>query len=624
MATANQNDTNITVASSVDTVIFSTLKTVTYAKTVQNGNTAFNNVTEASPVAVTSNVNLSLNVTIQDFDNSTEENENEADEIHSSFNLAIIPAVAVFVFIVIICIRCCKWFRHYTKGVNKDENYYAVIVTDENKDYGQIDILSESASTACYDTVSSYTSFLKRSGNDSTLNSIRALRQEGSRNDQSMTSNSGKDFMNRLTRTDGKKNMDVKSLNSSTVEKKDEAIGSFDFRTSSTSSADTVSEQLTDSPALRRNNRFRVSFVTEKPSAKALAYESRISNSYGRNDRVMRSSLKKPSVRDVKYQDLSPSSICNTGEKVTMVDVGTQTNKSFRYSLRKSKRHVSDSDVLHERTSLELNPDLLTVPTKECQTFDNDSVKLNKDIDTPTIMHVKHSSRSQEDNSKPFHSNSTSEITKYPLDTNVQIIHDHNKPGNNHNKQGTNHNKQGTNHNKQEAEEDIEDDVFVAEDERHSGPHSDKDNKSGVNKIPVSCNSAKTCSQKQNSNERLNKMCIYSCVKCNPKSDQNVVKPFCDKTITPATKIDSVIQGNEPCETCELLHKDKHNDVYESENKETDNLLIDHKCRLTELDQQMDIERPPSSLSLESSGYAELSSTGSSSSSNSVSMPLKS
>lgn len=278
---------------------------------------------------------------IRDFKNTSETNETELNEGHTGFNLAIIPAVAVLVFVIILCLKCCTWFQRYTRGSNKEDTGYAVIVKDGDDEYDPIDILSESASTACYDTVSSYCSFLKRSGNESTLNSIRALRPTNLKDINSPN----KDLWQRLMRRNANGDIENSPDELSVKTKQGKASA---LRMSSTSSEETTSEILVDSPFFKRNNRFRVSFVTESTGCQVspTSDKSMIGHIANKNDRIIRPSVKKPTLKSAQSGlEILMYEQEKKARSVVMVDKGTQTNKSFRYSLKKAKRHVSEGDA---------------------------------------------------------------------------------------------------------------------------------------------------------------------------------------------------------------------------------------------------------------------------------------
>ncbi|XP_045171823.2 uncharacterized protein LOC123533910 [Mercenaria mercenaria] len=515
-----------------------------------------------------------LNVTTSGFDNSTEESNSEVDDIHSSFNLAIIPTVAAFLFIVIICIKCCKWFRQYARGGSKDDKFYAVIVTDDDKQYGHIDITSDTTSTACYDTVSSYTSFLKRSGNESTLSSIRTWHQDSIKsmsNTTSATANTKKSI-----------NGEIKPLASlsKTSTKVDETNGDFNVRISSTSSAETVSEQLTDSPAIRRNNRFRVSFVTEtKPSAS----EYRTPNGSINHEKFIRSSLKK-SPTATSYETASQSSKSERiSKQAKMIDVGTQTNKSFRYSLRKSKAHASESEI-DERLLSRHSTYSLALQSDEGQRKDSDSNIMSTNSDKNKLPHVNHSSASLEKDMKSLHSTVIPEILKYPFDTNVEVIQ---------------HCKQT-----KEPNEDLEldDDVFIEEMITDSTPQSYKKQhlNSSISSEPY--NSAKEKSEEKLFQGFKVQPEICFCSHCMTKICRNTVETICDEGILQVSDINPVVQIM--CENCKLVNMYKQNVSCKTENNTTDEFPIQTRSEFIEIH-----ERPSSTISLESSGYAELSSS---------------
>ncbi|XP_053375048.1 uncharacterized protein LOC128547193 [Mercenaria mercenaria] len=531
------------------------------------------NTTETYVSEFTDNGGL-LNDTTSEFDNSTEESNNEVDDIHSSLNLAIIPTVAVFLFIVITCIKCCKLFRQYTRGSRKDDNFYAVIVIDDDKEYGHIDITSDSTSTACYDTVSSYTSFFKRSGNESTLSSIRTWHQDSIKSMSSTTS---------ATATTKKNiNGDIKPLASlsKTRTKVDETNGDHNVRISSTSSAETVSEQLTDSPAIRRNNRFRVSFVTE---TKASASGYRTPNGNMNHEKFKRSSLKK-SPTATSYEATSQSSTSErTSKQAKMVDVGTQTNKSFRYSLRKSKAHVSESDI-DEKLISRHSTNSFVLQSDEVQRKNSDSNILCTNSDKNKLPHVNHSSVSLEKDMKSLHSISIPGSSKYPFDTNVEVM---------------NPCKQT-----KEPNEDLEldDDVFIEEMITDSTPHSYKNQHLDLSISSEPCNSAEEKSDENVSKGFKIQPEIFFCNHCNTRLCRNTVDTICDEGILQVSDINPVIR--KMCQNCTLVNIYKQKVFCKTENDTTDELPKQNRSEFIEIH-----ERPSSTISLESSGYAELSSS---------------
>ncbi|XP_053375050.1 uncharacterized protein LOC128547194 [Mercenaria mercenaria] len=586
MTIADENGNFSSSESSIKVSVPMTLRSMSIAETEQKQNKsgyAVNeklNKTEKPISALTENESLQ-DVLTSEFDNSTDESNDEVDDIHSSFNLAIIPAAAVFVFVVIICFKCCKWLRQYTRGGNKEENFYAVIVTDDYKEYGHIDITSESASTACYDTVSSYTSFLKRSGNESSLSSLRKWQKD------SIKSKSGTSSPSKTAKKGAGDESAIKQFNSvsSTGTKIDKTNGDFDVRLPSTSSAETVSEQLTDSPIFRRNNRFRVSFVTD---AKPSASENKTPNGNIRHEKLMRSNLKKSSstATSPEHSSLNITSE-RPPEETKMVDVGTQTNKSFRYSLRKTKGHVSDSD-LDERLFCRLDTSTciaLQSDKSKCENDGGNDLSENSD-NSKADKCLKRSSVSLEEDRKNSLSTVIPKTSKYPFDTNVEVIH---------------HCKQTKESNENL---DLVDDVFIEELITDSTPHCYKNQLPDFSFSSEPCNSVeKRCDERLL--EGLPQPEIHLCSHCKTSICSNSDEPVCNEAKLQVSDKNHVIQTI--CEKCRLVHKDKENVSCETEKDNTEEVDVQKQSNVK------DSDRPSSTISQESSGYAELSSSSNSS-----------
>lgn len=356
-----------------------------------------------------------LDVSVSQFDKGNEEADSEINNIQSSFNLAVIPAVAVLVFIVITCIKCCEWFRQYSRGGSNDENYYAVTIQDDEDD--PMDVISDS--TAYYDTVSSYCSFLKRSGNDSTLNSIRALRQHDNRNVQGSPPRA---IISLIVRSDTTENniseSEIKIEASERKGGKDESQVAYYPITSSADTpsdqlTDTPSDQLTDTPNFRRSNKFRVSFVEHNPIKLSAIEHKHI------NDTIIRSSMKDSHCWEMNYCDSSIQEFRCLGRamgKTVMVDVGTQTNKSFRYTLWNTKRHASDTDV-EEKLTFNAIP---LIVTRENQRDLQVSCDGSHVTQHPANTHVPHSKlNTYNDDTSTSHT----DHHRRSLETRVEITH---------------------------------------------------------------------------------------------------------------------------------------------------------------------------------------------------------
>jgi hypothetical protein len=505
-----------------------------------------------------------------DFDNSTDSDDSDIDKIHSSFNLAIIPAAGVLVFIIIICFKCCKWFRQYTRADDKENNFYAVIVTEDDNEH--VDITSDTTSTVCYDTVSSNGSFLKRSGNESTFNSIRFWRQSSFKGEKVLSTPLGN-----VNKGSGSRQETVPATPPRNRRKKvNEQFVDHDFRIS-TSSAETISEQISDSPVIKRNNRFRVSFVTEtkQSTADPLTTEIRQNpNSSFKQENPMRSSLKKSSPKmntnetEFSFSKDTPGHV---PVKAKMVDVGTQTNKSFRYSLRKTKGHVSDTD-LDERFFTGLGADNVSLKSKEIQ---------RKDISNPSETNntlrkqTKHSSFPTTEERHSSLSTVIPEISNYPFDTNVTVIQ------NNGNTEGS------------VMDLELDDDVFE-EDSCNDASLSAKI----LPNTEAFCESVKTKSD-ENLFEECFKSENISCSECKSNVNKDMNKSKCDTEANSLVTNIKSIRCNNLCNECKV----RYENILVSCEEKKEPVCVQNPYKSTEIN-----SRHSSTLSLESSGYAELSS----------------
>lgn len=511
------------------------------------------------------------------FDNSTESDKNEIDNIHSSFNLAIIPAAAVFVFVIIICFKCCKWFRQYTRGDDKENNFYAVIITDDDEEH--VDITSDTASTVCYDTVSSNGSFLKRSGNDSSFSSIKFWRQGSFKGDKGLSQNTE----NVKKASTGKQDLVRCTPLCNTRTRANQSFAEPDFRVSSTSSAETISEQINDSPTIRRNNRFRVSFVTETMHSRANASPSEMrptpSNNFKREN-PMRSSLKKSAARTISNEMpfLVPKSAPERGldERIKMKSVGTQTNKTFRNSLRKSKGHVSDTDI-DDRFFSGLGEGTLALTSGQIR--NNDVDKSGETANTLTI-HTKHSSFSTPDERNISLSTVIPEISIYQFDTKVDVI-------NNQNSQAD-----------ESMDLELDDDVFEEDMCNESLSQTENPNMK-TSCEPIERNGDENTIDETNHSENV------SCNECNDHENTDIIESNCDNIfLNVQDKESSGLQIL--CNKC----RTEYEDIPASDGGKTEGTRVQHSYKPSEVH-----SRHSSTLSLESSGYAELSSNESCSSS---------
>ncbi|XP_041348394.1 uncharacterized protein LOC121367985 [Gigantopelta aegis] len=90
-------------------------------------------------------------------------------------NLAIIPVLALLFFITVVCLKLCSFFRKSHREKESEtgfmENYF--ILNHGDEEYMDVDLRSDSS--VLYDTVSSYTSFLRGGSNYNTWNSVRSV-----------------------------------------------------------------------------------------------------------------------------------------------------------------------------------------------------------------------------------------------------------------------------------------------------------------------------------------------------------------------------------------------------------------------------------------------------------------
>ncbi|XP_053375047.1 uncharacterized protein LOC123535035 [Mercenaria mercenaria] len=523
MTIATENGISPTLKTNVEVATTTMVKLTDITETVQEINTSSSlvyehiHMTEISASEFTENKGL-LNDTTEEFDNKTNESDYEVDDIHSSFNLAIIPTVAVFVFIVITCIKCCKWFQQYTRRDSKDDLFYAVVVTDDDKEHGHTDITLESASAACYDTV--YSSSLKYGGNGNVLSSIRTWLQD------CIKSGGFKSSLHRIEQKNVNCETYIKQVTSLryTGNKTDETIDDLDVRFYSTSSAETVSEHLPDSPAIRHNN--GVSILTETIP---ITVNNKTPNGNINHEKLIRSKLKKSSTATSSKTTSTVSRLEGTHEETKMVDVGIQTNKSFMYSLSKSKGHAGNSD-LGEKLSNRLSTSTSALQLEESQLIDDNMNTLSENSDKiEACKWENYSSISHGENRKSSNSTDFLEISKYPFDPKVEVIQYYKQT--------------------KETDGELDDDV-LKEDMR-----IDSEPKNKTTAVET-CNTVNKRSM-DDSSAGLTKSEIYLCSHCKTKSCRNIVDPVCDESRLLASDINPVIQRM--CEKCKSECKHKTN-----------------------------------------------------------------
>ncbi|XP_050409383.1 uncharacterized protein LOC126824233 [Patella vulgata] len=142
-------------------------------------------------------------------DNDSPVNSDSKNHKTKALNLTILPILAVLAFLTCICLKCCKWFRDSVKkreGDDDDETGF-VIITEGDNEYNDVEFRSDTTSMG-YDTVSSYTSFIRRNNHYDTVTSVRSLQLPR----HSDTHNSYRSFL--LQRLDGSRQNTVSSYRS--------------------------------------------------------------------------------------------------------------------------------------------------------------------------------------------------------------------------------------------------------------------------------------------------------------------------------------------------------------------------------------------------------------------------
>lgn len=237
-----------------------------------------------------------INVTAAN-DEDEDDNANDA----SRLNLAVIPVVAILVFLTGICLKGCSWFRQYSRG-SKDTPGAYDIVEEGDDDFDEIEMRTDSASTVYYDTVSSFCSFLRKNEMDINSNTLTGPRFQQLKQEHNVSDKLLRDVRKRMAEletTDRRR----ASVSERAVQHSIECIEETEsdeiqsdtskllFNTqkhritrtpsgSSDVSADTeqslLSDTEKDTPVKRQ--RFKVSFVTEEFDSKRKAKQTCDSN----------------------------------------------------------------------------------------------------------------------------------------------------------------------------------------------------------------------------------------------------------------------------------------------------------------------------------------------------------
>ena len=232
----------------------------------------------------------------------------------TSLNLALIPLIAVVVLTVVGCLKCCQWFRRYTRGGRKDESYYAVIVEDGDEDH--VDMPYN-------DTVSSYSSFIRRSNTEGLNTDVKSQRAEFSDSPRRW-------LLNKLGSSRQDSVNSVHDLNEKQVipsRRRDRSLNT----TSSVSSVDTEVVELSVTESThKKSKRFKVSFVSDTGESPVRTYTP--------SDWVYDKKTKDLRVLAQQAMHLTaiPAKLI-TKPLPEMVTVATQTNKTCQNSIRTAK-----------------------------------------------------------------------------------------------------------------------------------------------------------------------------------------------------------------------------------------------------------------------------------------------
>ena len=230
---------------------------------------------------------------------TTVNDEGEDDDVNnaSRLNLAVIPVVAILVFLTGICLKGCSWFRQYSRG-SKDTPGAYDIVEEGDDDFDEIEMRTDSASTVYYDTVSSFCSFLRKNEMDISANTLTGSRFQQLKQEHNVSEKLLRDVRKRMAEleaTDRRRTSDnrkgIECIAETESDENPSDTSKLLFNTekrrvtrtpsgSSDVSADTeqslLSDTEKDTPVKRQ--RFKVSFVTEKFDSKRKTKQTGDSN----------------------------------------------------------------------------------------------------------------------------------------------------------------------------------------------------------------------------------------------------------------------------------------------------------------------------------------------------------
>ncbi|XP_060564006.1 uncharacterized protein LOC132723334 [Ruditapes philippinarum] len=547
---AASNSVNTTDAPNVENKTMSTVKLNETTKDMLNTKSnSFDienmNFTETSPSYIddkSAKIRSQTDVTTSKFENSTDDEENDTNNAESGFNIALIPAAAVFILVVIICFKCCKWFRKYTKGDDKDVKYYAVILTDD--DEGHVNI----------DTISSNTSLLTKSDKTDKEDIMESYR------------NSLKGNKNKLPPP-------IRSVG-------DQAV-MYDKRLSK-SSLSNDRKEFAYNPivsSVKRNAKLSVSF-----SEASELSDFELSDFVGmtKQPNNVRCSVRKSTTDQSDVSSTKSSPVKAVTEKM-MTNVGTQTNKSFRSSLRMSKVHMSESDI-ERRNTRKLRMPSLMIDAQKCQARDGTDSDTSKTVGASEFNKL--ATHSDSIPVKDTHSckANLSQISKYPIDTNVEV------------KENIGETKVAI-----EIDSDLFDDVFDDDVKERNSPQNADDMRLSSRPFLNTLKNDQT-GRVDHVNGSFAQTSTFLCNICNANLRKDIEENICD---TDGLCLhDDIPTTRVLCNGCKLLNMKEKTELCETANSEANERTLTSQCHDTKVN-----DRPASSSSLESSGYAELSSS---------------
>ncbi|KAL4224065.1 hypothetical protein ACF0H5_017522 [Mactra antiquata] len=342
---------------------------------VTNGQTNINfSLPEFSDSNQTSIVPIFINTTTEFTisTNSTVSTDSGDSLIPStSFNWAFIPAFAVLIILIIACIRCCKWFRKYTRGDKTDKAFYIV---DEIED--DVFVNNEMSPDSAYD---SYCSVSRRhnSGGENSLHAVKGIIFR----EQPVASTSG-------TTNGSKKSPDIDKRNADTViplmEKDNNSTDNDNRKPSSSSSQTTVTTccEMVHCKLCRKtckNRACQVQIEIERTDLPGIDTGLTTFTS-DRPPKIM--------TRNSDVKRACADCACRTKRKRNFPSksIGTQTNKSFTHRLSR-KRRVSDNPSTNSENaegSRSSNQDIQELDSRN----ENSDVETDKNLNNNSEVQI--------------------------------------------------------------------------------------------------------------------------------------------------------------------------------------------------------------------------------------------